>query len=148
MSRCPPQIWWAHIVVVEIHFLLSSLKYIYIIFKSKINTYLTNRQCSLRIFPNYFICLFSHLLIVSILFLIVAEPETKTKNPRAPNARLDFFSLWEPPSKNTPKNHFFDPKFFVWPHMSIMKDFRGDCKKIFFLFFSKFSKGPPFGYFW
>ena len=50
----------------------------------------------------------------------------------APNARLDFFSLWEPPSKSTPKNHFFGPKFFVWPHMSIMKDFRWGGRKIFF----------------
>ena len=32
-----------------------------------------HRQCSLRIFSNYFICLFSHLLIVSILFFLWIE---------------------------------------------------------------------------
>ena len=64
----------------------------------------------------------------------------RTSGP--PNARLDFFSLWEPPSKSTLKNHFFGPKFFVWPHMSIMKDFRGDSKKIFLVFFKIFQGSP------
>ena len=76
-SICKTQVWSTLFPLL--------IKYIlYNIFKSKINRYLTNRKWailslkfSLRIFSNYFICLFSHLLIVSILFekLVTMRPE-------------------------------------------------------------------------
>ena len=84
----------------------------------------------------------NNLINISKLGLVFIFTSTGT-----PNARLDFFLSESPPLK-TPLKIIFLARNFLCDLIWVLWRILGGLQKNFLLlFFSKFSKGPPFGYF-